>query len=107
MVIISVREMNSIFAVQEEIARSVVDALKVELLKEKGVSSRESSNEAYNAFLQGRYFFERGSLEDWEKAVHYYQEAIALDPSYAPGLVGLAEAQFWQTNAGNVERAKA
>ena len=98
------REMNSIFEVQEDIARAVVKALKVELLKEKGISSsRESNTEAYNAYLQGRFFFERGSREDWEKAVDYYKKAIALDPKNALALVGLAEVRLWQTNFGVIE----
>jgi TolB-like protein/thioredoxin-like negative regulator of GroEL len=97
------REMNSIFAVQEDIARAVVKALKVELLKEKGISSREGNTEAYNAYLQGRFFFERGSVEDWGKAADYYQEAIALDPQNALALVGLAEVRLWQTNIGVLE----
>ncbi len=97
------REMKSIFDVQEDIARAVVKALKVELLKGKNLSSQESNTEAYNAYLQGRFYFDRGSAEDWGKAVDYYQEAIALDPRNALALVGLAEVRLWQTNFGQIE----
>ena len=52
------REVKSIFAVQEEIAHAVADALKVKLLKSKVTSSGTTNTEAYNAFLQGRFFSE-------------------------------------------------
>ena len=96
------REMSSIFAVQEDIARSVVEALKVELLKGKDTQSQETNSEAYHAYLQGRFFFERGALGDFKKAAEYYKQALVLDSRYAPALVGLAEAETWQTNLGEL-----
>jgi len=64
------RELNDIFAVQEEIARAVAGSLKVALLGEKTAtpSSRGTNAEAYNAYLQGRYFLERRSQENMKKA---------------------------------------
>ncbi len=62
------RELNDIFAVQDDIAHSVADALKVKLLGQESPSSKTGNTEAYNAYLQGRYFFDRRSKEDLEKA---------------------------------------
>ncbi len=87
------RELNDIFAVQEDIARSVAGSLKVALLGEKTAASapRDTNADAYSAYLQGRYFLERRSQENMEKALGYFEQAIKLDPSYAPAWVGVAE----------------
>jgi serine/threonine protein kinase len=57
------RELDDIFAVQEDIARSVGEALKVRLLGQKK-ALRSANPQAYNAYLQGRYFTDRRSEED-------------------------------------------
>ena len=84
------REVNDIFAVQEEIARAVAESLKVALLGEKTAtpSSRGTNADAYNAYLQGRYFLERRSQENIDRAIGYFEQAIKLDPGYAPAWWG-------------------
>jgi serine/threonine protein kinase/Tfp pilus assembly protein PilF len=95
------RELNDILAVQEEIAHSVADALKVTLLGEySNTSSRSKNVEAYNAYLQGRYFSERRTKEDLEKAIGYYEEAISLDQTYALAWTGLAHVNTSMVGAG-------
>ena len=96
------REMTDIFAVQDEIARSVAGSLRVTLLGGKTPASRGTSPEAYNAYLQGRHFYEQGSREGLEKAVSSYEEAIRLDPDYAPAWAGLAEARGQQASQGHM-----
>ncbi len=87
------RELDDIFAVQDEIARSVAEALRVKLLGGETVAaSGGTSAEAYNTFLQARYFAERGSEDDVRRAIDYYQEALALDEAYAPAWAGLSSA---------------
>jgi serine/threonine protein kinase len=78
------RELNDIFAVQEEIARAVAGSLKVALLGEKTAtpSARGTNAEAYNAYLQGRYFLERRSPENSDRALGYFEQAIKLDSGY-------------------------
>ncbi|MGH9779952.1 MAG: tetratricopeptide repeat protein, partial [Candidatus Acidiferrales bacterium] len=102
------REMTDIFAVQDEIARSVAGALKVELLGQQvvGVSRSAQNVEAYNAYLQGRFFFERGSQSDLERSVGYYENAVALNPDYAPAWAGLAEARDMQAGMSHVPMAE-
>jgi eukaryotic-like serine/threonine-protein kinase len=94
------RQLNDIFAVQDEIARSVAGSLKVTLLG--GTTATPSDHgknaDAYNAYLQGRYFYERRSKENLEKAAHYYEQATQLDPGYAPAWVGLAETRSKQAD---------
>jgi TolB-like protein/lipoprotein NlpI len=87
------RELKDIFAVQQEIAAAVASSLKATLL---GADQRSSANpktaEAHNAYLQGRYYFQRRNLEDFRKAVGHYDEAIRLDPEYALAYAERSEA---------------
>src|SRR5207245_8899452 len=79
------RELKDIFAVQAEIAAAVAESLKVTLLgsDEQSTNSATKSTEAHNAYLQGHFHFQRRNLEDFRKAVSYFDEAIRLDPDYA------------------------
>jgi TolB-like protein/Flp pilus assembly protein TadD len=85
------RELKDIFAVQSEIAGAVAKQLKVALLGHNGQAAQLAtaatpSNrnvEAYNALLQGNFYFNRRTAEDTRKAIGYYEEAIRLDPRYA------------------------
>ena len=88
------RDLTDVFVVQEDIARSVADSLKVTLLRGKGPSPRTTSVEAYNAYLQGQYFASHLHREDLEQAIAYYEEALKLDPSYALAWEGLSWAHF-------------
>jgi serine/threonine protein kinase/Tfp pilus assembly protein PilF len=87
------RQLDDIFAVQDDIARSVAGALKVALLGTTGsaASSQTKDPEAYNAYLQGRYFYGRRGKEDLERAAAYYTAAIERDSTYAAAWAGLAE----------------
>lgn len=82
------REVKDIFAVQDEIARAVVNALQAKLLSgDAAISevSRTTNPEAYQAYLQGQYFIARGlDKEDLTKALSYADQAVKLDPNYAP-----------------------
>jgi TolB-like protein len=79
------RELKDIFAVQQEIAKAVADSLRVTLLgSEEGSSQMATSSvEAHNAYLQGHFHFQRGSVEDYRKAITYFDRATELDPNYA------------------------
>ncbi len=96
------RQLNDIFAVQEEIAHSVAASLKVALLQGRAATpSVQSENaEAYNVYLQGRFFYERFNKENVEKAIGYYEQAIHLDPRYARAWAGLAAAHSRQADGG-------
>ena len=97
------RELRDIFAVQEDIARAVAGSLQVALLGEKAASPAKGTNvEAYNAVLQGRYFYDRRGKENLERAVGYFEQAIKLDPNYAPAWAGLANVRLSQTAGGDL-----
>jgi len=96
------RELDDIFAVQDDIAQSVAEALKVTLLAGERVASapRGATAPAYNAYLQGKYFFELNTKESLEKALRYFGEAVDLDPDYAPAWTGLSLAYGNQASEG-------
>ena len=89
------RQLKDIFAVQEEIARSVAESLKVTLLGTDSRSAQASATdnaEAHNAYLQGHFHLVRRNVEDFRKAIDYYDQAIQLDPNYALAYAERAEA---------------
>ena len=80
------RDLKDVFAVQSEIAKAVADSLKMTLLgaKERPATTSATQNtEAHNAYLLGNYYFQRRNVDDYRKAVSYFDEAIRLDPMYA------------------------
>src|SRR6266702_4375456 len=79
------RELKDIFAVQQEIARAVAESLKVTLLGSQDRPSQIATNnvEAHNAYLQAHFHLVRRNVEDFRKAIDYYDQAIELDPEYA------------------------
>ena len=88
------REMEDVFAIQDEISLAVTDALKLRLLGEekKKVVKRHTENfKAYRAYLKGRYHWFIRSSSDIEKAIEYLKEAVAIDPEYALAYAGLAD----------------
>jgi TolB-like protein/Flp pilus assembly protein TadD len=79
------RELKDIFAVQQEIARAVAESLRVRLLgsEEKSTQMATNSVEAHNGYLQAHFHRQRGNVEDYRKAITYFDRAIELDPNYA------------------------
>lgn len=86
------REMKDIFAIQDDIAQSIANALRIRLnAPVRGPASRYTENlAAYNAWLNGRYHLNLYSVEGYRRAVEYFDEAARLDPAYAPAYAGLA-----------------
>jgi TolB-like protein/DNA-binding winged helix-turn-helix (wHTH) protein/Tfp pilus assembly protein PilF len=83
------REIDDIFTVQDEIARAATVAMQVKLLGNNGQpvasSLRSPDPESYQAYLQGQYFAARGlDKGDLQKALGFADNAILLDPKYAP-----------------------
>jgi serine/threonine-protein kinase len=88
------RELKDIFAVQQEIARAVAQSLQVTLLGTENSSTQmaTTSVEAHNAYLQGHFHFRRSNIEAFRQAIAYFDQAIELDPNYAPVYAERAEA---------------
>ena len=104
------RELNDIFAIQDEIALAVVDALKVKLLGENlaEVLKRYTNNtEAYEAYLKGRFFWSKFTLRGFHKSIDYFNEAIAIDPKYALAFGGIADAYMMLSEFGGLPAREA
>jgi TolB-like protein/lipoprotein NlpI len=107
------RTLEDIFAVQDDIAQSVVKELRTTLLGETAdakagkeataavaaaVKGRSADPEAYRLFLQGRHFIDRNTREDNVRGIGYLKEALALDPEFALAWAELGRAY---SNEGN------
>ncbi len=96
------RQLDNIFAIQDEISAAVVDALKVTLLGE-APRSVETDPEAYRLYLEGQYFFNQRSQESLLKAAELLQQSVAIAPEYAPAWAELAFVQLWLGASGGME----
>jgi tetratricopeptide (TPR) repeat protein len=93
------REMTikQIFSLQSEIAQTVVNELKTKLSPEeiKKIESRPTENlDAYNLYLQGRYFWNKRTEDGFKKSIDYFEKSIAKDPNYALAYSGLADVYY-------------
>ena len=87
------RELDDVFALQDEIATMVAARLQTALAPQHDARPRPTENaEAHEAFLRGRFYWNTGTLEGYQKSVEWYERAIALDPKYAHAHMGLGEA---------------
>jgi TolB-like protein/Tfp pilus assembly protein PilF len=91
------RPYKDLFALQDEITQAVVAALRVKLLPgehaaEQSERPPSGSLEAYNAFLQARFYGARGTETDVRKAIEFLTQATELDPHYAIAWCGLTSA---------------
>jgi TolB-like protein/Flp pilus assembly protein TadD len=89
------KPLTELASLQSEITRDVINKLKIKLnpLYEQTVAKNYTQNgEAYQLYLQGRYFWNKQTNRDLERAIDYFQKAIAIDPNYALAYAGLADA---------------
>jgi TolB-like protein/Tfp pilus assembly protein PilF len=89
------REVHSIFALQDEITRNIVAALRTKLsgaAQEAVAARRPQNSEAHQLYLRGRYHWNKRDPENFRKAMEFYQRAIDADPDYALAYAGLADA---------------
>jgi serine/threonine-protein kinase len=88
------RKIEGIFAIQNDIAANIVSALKQKLTpeeKERLQKKTTENIEAYNLYLQGRYYWGKRTREAMPKSVEQFQQAIEIDPNYALAYSGLAD----------------
>ena len=89
------RELRDILDLQREVARAIAREIKITLTpKEEArlVSTRPVNPEAYDAYLKGRYFWNKRTSEGIKKAIAYFEQAISESPDYALAYAGLADA---------------
>ena len=96
------RTLDDVFAIQDEIAVAVVNALKITLLGE-APRVTEAKPEAYALYLQGRFFLNQGTRDSTSKAQIEFEKALAIDPEYAVAWAGLAETLWTRAGYGYVD----
>jgi serine/threonine protein kinase/Flp pilus assembly protein TadD len=108
------RELEDVFAIQDEIANSIVTALRVMLSDdEKKVIEKPTQNvEAYGFYLRGRQYFHQHRRKSHEYARQMFERAVELDPGYALAHCGVADCcsflyQYFDASAANLRRADA
>ena len=92
------RQMADVFDIQDEISKSILDALKIKLLGNEETSLVQSiteNQEAYLLTLQGRYHLNKLTPEGWLKSLEYFDQAIKVDPHYAPPYGGKSYSYYW------------
>jgi serine/threonine protein kinase/Flp pilus assembly protein TadD len=92
------RSSRDVLALQDELASAIAREIHVRLTpaEQSRLTRAASVNpEAYDAYLKGRYFFNRPSDENLSKAIAQFEEAITLDPNFAPAFSGLSDAYLW------------
>src|SRR6476660_9820978 len=92
------RELQGVFAVQDEITRAIVDALKIKLAISPAAQPQRNS-EAHDLYLQGLYFSNKSSEEGLRKSLDFFQRALEKDPNYAKAWTGVAKAWEWLADA--------
>ncbi len=88
------RELKDIFDIQDEIALAILRQIKVQLLgqDQQATLKRYTNNPAaYQLYLHGKFYHNKfAGVEEYNKAISYYREAIALEPAYAIAYAGIA-----------------
>src|SRR6202171_634347 len=91
------REMQGIFALQDEITRAIVDALKLKLAISPPSLSR--SPDAYDAYLQGLFYSDKTTEEDLRKSLDFFELALEKDPQFSRAWTGIAKSWLWLADA--------
>jgi TolB-like protein/Tfp pilus assembly protein PilF len=92
---------KDILNVEDDVAKAVARQIQIRLTSQQQVESarsRQVNPEAFDAYMQGYYYFERDTDKDTDMAAKYYERATQLDPSYALAWVGLSRARNSQAN---------
>jgi Tfp pilus assembly protein PilF len=94
---------NDFLYCRRRCAKAVVQQIRLRLTSKQKAALAQShpvNPEAFDAYLQGHYYFERDSDKDTEMAAKYFERATQLDPSYALAWIGLSRARKWQAVTG-------
>ena len=88
------RNLSDVLAIQSEVAQSIAQEIRVNLTPQEESrlqTARAVNPEAHDAYLRGRFYWNRGEPPDLDKARQYFQQALEKDPLYAPAYAGLAD----------------
>src|ERR1700756_743123 len=98
---------KDMLTIEDDVAKAVAQEIRLRLTSQQQAELAQAHRvnpEAFDAYLQGYYFFERNTDKDTEMAGKYYERAAQLDPSYALAWVGLSRVRKWQAMQGLIPR---
>jgi tetratricopeptide (TPR) repeat protein len=110
------RDLDDVVRLQGEVAEAIAGEVRVAVTPEQRArfSARATANpSAYEAYLKGRYFWNKRTQEGLRRAMEYFQQAVDEDPAYAPAYAGLADTYFplmiwgWISAEEAIPKAKA
>jgi len=93
------RTLEDIFAVQDEIATAISDALRLQLV-DGPPTALVTDSQAHENFLQAQYFYNRRTEADYRKAIRYLEKALEEDPEYVPAWITLSSTYAILANSG-------
>ncbi len=86
------RQLEDVFAIQDEISHAIVDALKLRLGSDADTLVAPAKNiEAYTLYLKGRFVFNKDTEPSTRKALEFFQQSLLQDPTYARSYAGIAD----------------
>ena len=86
------RQLEDVFAIQDEISRAIVDALKLQLVDDRvNLVVPTTDIEAYNLYLKGRFFFNKYTESGLRRGLDFFQQALMRDPGFAQAFAGIAD----------------
>jgi len=88
------RELAGVLDVQDEITRSIVEALKIKLAVTPPAHEQRNT-EGYDLYLQGLYFSNKSSEEDLRRALNFFQRAVEKDPTFSRAWTGIAKVWYF------------
>src|SRR5437773_1573099 len=88
------RQLEGVFALEDEITRAIVDSLKIKLAVSLPAQVQRNT-EVYDLYLQGLYFSNKGSEEDLRRALSFFQRAVEKDPTFARAWTGIAKVWYF------------
>jgi len=87
------RSSQDLLAMQDEVARDIAHEISATLQPaSRGAHGQKVNSEAYDEYLQGRFLWNRRTLENLQKSIGHYQQAIRLAPDFAPAYAALGDA---------------
>jgi len=109
------RQMEDVFAIQDEIAQNIARALQVMLTEKEKKAIKKAPTadvQAYDYYLRGRQFFHQFRKKGYEYARQMFARAIVIDPNYARAYAGVADCcsflyMYWEASEANLKEADA
>jgi TolB-like protein/DNA-binding winged helix-turn-helix (wHTH) protein/Flp pilus assembly protein TadD len=89
------RNLGDVLDLENEVARAIAGEVQAKVTAQEHMRlarNRSVNGDAYDAYLKGRYYYNRFTIDGFSKSIEYFEQSIKLDPDYATAYAGLADA---------------